>query len=131
MNASDNVTRESGEYINSSADPVKYLLLQSTTIVTNNNNFDGCYFADFLLLNNYFSHSDNGYYWCQIVANSHPLEPSSYAYRNKLVNENLKPTNELDNEQYYSHGPSTCNCLARVRNFIHIHKHTYMYTRTH
>ena len=81
MNASDNVIRENGEYINSSADPVKY---QSTAIVTsvtqNNNNFDGCCFADFLLLNNYFSPSDNGFYWCQIVVNSRPLEPSSYAY---------------------------------------------------
>ena len=82
MNASDNVIRENGEYINVFADPVKY---QSTAIVTsvtqNNNNFDGCCFAGFLLINNYFSPSDNGFYWCQIVVNlSRPLEPSSYAY---------------------------------------------------
>ena len=81
MNASDNVIRENGEYINVFADPVKYLSTAIVTSVTqNNNNFDGCCFAGFLLINNYFSPSDNGFYWCQIVVNSRPLEPSSYAY---------------------------------------------------
>ena len=80
MNTSDNVTRGNGEYINSSADG-KYLQINPTTGgTTNNSNFEGCCFANSLLLILYFNQNDNDNYWCQIMTNSHPLEPSPYAY---------------------------------------------------
>ena len=69
MNASDNVIRGNGEDINSSADG-KYLQINPTIGgTTNNSNFEGCCFASFLLLIHQFNNTDNGYYWCQLVAN--------------------------------------------------------------
>ena len=81
MNASDNVIRESGEYINSLAGSKYQLTTLSIGATTSNINFVGCCFASFSLSIHHFNHNgDNGNYWCQIVANSRPLEPSPYAY---------------------------------------------------
>ena len=76
INAGNN--RENCEYIDT-----KHKYQQIVQVIggtTNNSNFDGFCFASFLLLISHISHNDNGYYWCQIVANSRPLEPSPYAY---------------------------------------------------
>ena len=91
MNASDDVIRENGEYINSSADG-KYLQINMTGGTTNNSNFEGCCFANSLLLILYFNQNDNGNYWCQIMANSRPLEPSPYAYISQFCSEYWRTT---------------------------------------
>ena len=110
MDASDDVIRGNGECINSSADGKYLQIVQAIGGTTNDSNFEDYCYASFLLLIHHFIQNDNGNYWCQIVANSCPLEPSLYAYISpSFVMSNAKRHNQCNvSDLIYHFSPAQC-----------------------
>ena len=81
MDSEEDVIRGNGQFVNSTRGNGKYnVITQIRNGIVNNSNFRHCCFTSYLLEIKNFNHSDNGYYWCQFVANNRFLLPSSYGY---------------------------------------------------
>lgn len=77
----------------------KYCILK-----INGGNSDGtdCHISSTLIIYN-FNQSDNGYYWCQIIANSCPLQPSPHQYT--AVNEAIGARDQMCQLNHYLFPP--------------------------
>ena len=71
MNSSENISQSDGP-------SGKYQILTSGPRAVTNGH---CNIGTYLIINR-FNHSDNGYYWCQIISNNNCLllQPSPYGY---------------------------------------------------